>query len=196
MGRSLSGLDGRSIGGKRRRWLQSIAVFAIFYKGSFTETSHREEFMQLDDTDRRILRQLLADPAAPRTALADRAGVTGATLARRLDRLRDARILRATGARIDWRALGYTVEVSLRFTLDKTNPRAFDEFIAAARLVPEVIGIETFLGRVDVRLTVIARDMAQYQDIYRARILTLPHIAELEALMLVATIKDTAELPL
>ena len=41
-----------------------------------------------------------------------------------------------------------------------------------------------------MRLNVIARDMGHYQEIYRDRILTLPHIAEVEALMLVATIKD------
>ena len=91
---------------------------------------------------------------------------------------------------IDWRKLGWAVEVSLRFTLDKTNPRAFDEFLEAARAVPEVIEIQTFLGRVDLRLNVIARDMSHYQEIYRARILTLPHIAEIDALMLVSTIKE------
>ena len=150
----------------------------------------------LDDTDRRILRHWLAEPSLDRAALADRAGVTGATLWRRLDRLRSAGVLRGEGAVIDWRALGYAVEVSLRFTLDKTKPRAFDEFIAAARGVPEVIGIETFLGRVDVRLNVIARDMGHWTGIYRDRILALPHIAEVEALMLVATIKDSGGLPL
>ena len=97
---------------------------------------------------------------------------------------------------IDWRRLGYEVEVSLRFTLDKTYPRAFDEFLDQAREVPEVVGIETFLGRVDVRLNVIARDMAHWQEIYRARILTLPHISDIEALMLVSTIKETEALPL
>ena len=45
-------------------------------------------------------------------------------------------------------------------------------------------------------LSVIARDMAHWQQVYRDRILTLPHIAEMEALMLVATIKDSGELPL
>jgi Lrp/AsnC family transcriptional regulator len=152
--------------------------------------------MQIDDTDRRILRHWLAEPGLDRAVLADRAGVTPATLWRRLDRLRTGGIIRHEGAAIDWRALGYAVEVSLRFTLDKTNPRAFDEFIAAARLVPEVIAIETFLGRVDVRLNVIARDMGHWTGIYRDRILTLPHIAEVEALMLVSTIKDTGGLPL
>lgn len=152
--------------------------------------------MQIDDTDRRILRHYLAEPAQPRAALAARAGVTGATLWRRLERLQAAGVIRGERAIIDWRALGYGVEVSLRFTLDKTNPRAFDEFIAAAREVPEVIGIETFLGRVDVRLNVIARDLGQYQEVYRTRILSLPHIADIEALMLVATIKYSAGLPL
>lgn len=152
--------------------------------------------MQIDDTDRRILRQALAEPSAPRSVIAERAGVTGATLGRRLDRLAAGGVVRAVRAVIDWRKLGFEVEVSLRFTLDKTNPRAFDEFIAAARDVPEVLGIETFLGRVDVRLNMIARDMAHYAQVYRERILTLPHIAEVEALMLISTIKDSEGLPL
>lgn len=152
--------------------------------------------MQLDDTDRRILRHHLAEPSLSRAELAARAGVTPATLWRRLERLADAGVIRGEQAVIDWRKLGYEVEVSLRFTLDKTDPRAFDDFIAAARLVPEVVAIETFLGRVDVRLNVIARDMKHYQDVYRSRILTLPHIADIEALMLIATIKDAEGLPL
>ena len=150
----------------------------------------------LDETDRRILRYHLAEPALPRAELAARAGVTVATLWRRLERLAATGVIRAEQAVIDWRALGYGVEVSLRFTLDKTDPRAFDAFIAAAREVPEVVAIETFLGRVDVRLNVIARDMGHYQEVYRRRILTLPHIAELEALMLISTIKDGEALPL
>lgn len=152
--------------------------------------------MQIDDIDRRILRQLLADPEAPRADLAARAGVTPATCWRRLERLQAQGVIRGQKAVIDWRALGWGVEVSLRFTLDKTDPRAFDDFIAAARKVPEVVAIQTFLGRVDVRLNVIARDMAHYQEIYRNRILPLPHIADIEALMLISTIKDAESLPL
>ena len=152
--------------------------------------------MQIDDADRRILRHWLAEPGLDRAVLADRAGVTPATLWRRIERLRAGGVIRAEAAVIDWRALGYAVEVSLRFTLDKTEPRAFDQFIEAAREVPEVIGIETFLGRVDLRLNVIARDMGHWTTVYRERILALPHIAEVEALMLVSTIKETAGVPL
>jgi Lrp/AsnC family transcriptional regulator len=156
----------------------------------------RGEKIMLDDTDRRILRQLQADPALATAALAARAGVTPATCWRRLERLRAAGIIQAIEAVIDWRALGHAVEVSLRITLDKTQRDAFDSFLAAARAVPEVNEIQTFLGRVDVRLNVLARDMAHYQQIYRTRILTLPHIADIESLMLVADIKTDEALPL
>jgi Lrp/AsnC family transcriptional regulator len=149
----------------------------------------------LDDTDRRILRHYQHAPDLGPAELAELAGVTPATCARRLDRMQAEGVIRANRAVIDWRALGYEVEVSLRVTLDKTQSRAFDEFLEAARNVPEVIEIQTFLGRVDLRLSVIARDMAHYQDLYRRAILTLPHIADIEALMHVARIKSDEVLP-
>lgn len=152
--------------------------------------------MHIDDTDRRLLRRLLMEPDLPMSELAERAGLTPATASRRMDKLTKAGVIKGTSARIDWAKLGFEVEVSLRIALDKTNPRAFDEFIPAARLVPEVLEIQTFLGRVDLRLHVIARDMAHYQEVYREKILPLPNIADVEALMQVATLKSEEALPL
>ena len=150
----------------------------------------------LDDVDRRILRHYQRAPGLTLAALAETCALTQATCWRRLDRMQRDGILAGIQAVIDWRALGYEVEVSLRITLDKTAPRAFDEFLAAARLIPQVLEIQTFLGRVDLRLSVIARDMADYQRLYRDRILTLPHVADIEALMHVARIKSDETLPL
>ena len=149
----------------------------------------------LDDLDRRLLRYMQAEPGLGAAELADRTGQTRATCWRRLERLRGDGVLKAQRAIIDWGALGYSVTVSLRITLDKTRPEAFDEFLAAARDIPEVIELQTFLGRVDARLSVIARDMRHYQEIYRDAILTLPHIAEIEALMQVATVKSGGTIP-
>lgn len=150
----------------------------------------------LDDADRRLLRYWQAEPSLSPGELADRCGMTAGRAARRIARMEEADILRGVDAVINWAALGYAVEVSLRVTLDKTQGNAFDAFMAEARRVPEVIEMQTFLGRVDVRLSIIARDMAHYQQIYRARILTLPHIADIEALMHVARIKGEETLPL
>ncbi|MEX0327230.1 MAG: Lrp/AsnC family transcriptional regulator [Ruegeria sp.] len=149
----------------------------------------------LDDVDRRILRHFQADPSLTTAELAERCRISSGVCWRRIEKMQAAGIIEGQEAVIDWAALGYAVEVSLRITLDKTQARAFDEFTAAARDVAEVIEIQTFLGRVDVRLSVLARDMAQYQQVYRDRILTLPHIADIEALMHIARVKRDEVLP-
>ena len=150
----------------------------------------------LDDEDRRILRHWQADAGLTPVDLVDLVGLTAGKVARRIARMQEAGIVEGVGMVVDWAALGYTVEVSLRITLDKTQSNAFDKFLEAARKVAEVIEIQTFLGRVDVRLSIIARDMGHYQQIYRGGILTLPHIADIEALMHVARIKADEALPL
>ena len=148
----------------------------------------------LDETDRRILRSLLADPDAAPVELAGRAGVTQATWARRVERMTKAGAIRGQHAVPGWAELGYGVAVSLRVTLDKADPSAFDRFLAAAREVPEVTEIQTFLGRVDVRLAVLAQDMEHYRRLYHDRILALPHIADIEALMDVSRV-TTRQVP-
>jgi len=150
----------------------------------------------LDDTDRCILRYWQAEPSLAPGELAQRVGTSPARIARRLARLKDKGITLGVETDINWLALGYAVEVSLRITLDKTVPRAFETFMAQARQVPEVLEIQTFLGRVDVRLRVIARDMGHYQQIYRDHVLALPHIADIEALMHLVRTKSDQGLPI
>jgi Lrp/AsnC family transcriptional regulator len=150
----------------------------------------------LDDIDRRLLRLLQDDPGLAVAELAERAGLSAGPCWRRIDRLTREGVIRGRRVVLDYRALGFEVRVFLRITLDKTQSNAFDAFLAAARDLPEVENIQTLLGRVDVRMDVLARDLNHYQEIYRSRILALPHIAEIEALMLVSELKNTERLPI
>mgnify|MGYP000344929826 CR=1 FL=1 len=150
----------------------------------------------LDPESRAILRYLQADPAMTVPDIAMRTVLSAAKVTRRLDRMTDDGVVKGQSTIINWAALGYAVQVSLRITLDKTIARAFDDFLAAAREVAEVLEIQTFLGRVDVRLSLVAKDLPHYQDIYRNQILTLPHIADIEALVTVASVKSDLTLPL
>jgi Lrp/AsnC family transcriptional regulator len=150
----------------------------------------------LDDIDRRLLRLLQDDASLTAGQLAKAAGIGAASCWRRIERMERDGIIKGRSVELDPKALGYAVEVSLRITLDKTQSNAFDTFIAEARKIPEVNEIQTFLGRVDVRLNILARDMAHYQQIYRTQILALPHLADIEALMLVSNVKNSRGLPI
>lgn len=150
----------------------------------------------VDDVDRRLLRLMQEDGGLSTAALAERAGISPGPCWRRIARLERSGVIRGRSIEIDPRALGLEVRVFLRVTLDKTAANAFDTFLEAARAVPEVTDIQTLLGRVDVRMDVAARDLAHYREIYRTRILALPHLAEIEALMLVSELKSSDRLPI
>ena len=156
-----------------------------------------EKIMQdIDVIDIKILKMMQADALLSVADIAEKVGVGSASCWRRIGRMEKSGIIKDQVAIIDPKALGLEVEVSLRITLDKTQTDAFDRFIEAARKVKEVNEIQTFLGRVDVRLNILARDMSHYQEIYRSRILLLPHIADIEALMLISNIMSKDGVPL
>jgi Lrp/AsnC family transcriptional regulator len=148
----------------------------------------------IDVIDKKILRLMQIDALLSVADIAEKVGVATASCWRRIGRMEKSGIIKSQISVIDPKALGLEVEVSLRITLDKTN--AFDRFIEAARKVKEVNEIQTFLGRVDVRLNILARDMAHYQEIYRSQILLLPHISDIEALMVITNVMTKDGVPL
>ena len=152
--------------------------------------------MQVDDVDRKLLRLLQDDASLSVSELARMANMSSGPCWRRLEKLEEAGIIKGRKVEIDYTALGYAVLVFLRITLDKTHGNAFDEFIREANKIPEVDAIQTLLGRVDIRMDVRARDLNHYHDIYKSRILALPHITDIEALMLVSEVKNTERLPI
>ncbi len=151
---------------------------------------------ELSNLDKRLVRHIMDDPDAGTQVLAERVGMSNTACWRKIEKLQDLGIIKGFIFEIDWKKLGYELEVSLRITLDKTQSDAFEVFISRARLISEVNEIQTFLGRVDVRLNILARDLTHYQSIYRYQILNLPYIAEVEALMLISNIKRSDVLPI
>ncbi|PCJ75424.1 MAG: AsnC family transcriptional regulator [Rhodobacteraceae bacterium] len=152
--------------------------------------------MQVDDVDRKLLRLLQDDATRSVADMAALANMSSGPVWRRLEKLEAAGVIKGRKVEIDYVKLGYTVLVFLRITLDKTQGNAFDEFINEARKIPEVEAIQTLLGRVDIRMDVRARDLKHYQEIYKSGVLALPHITDIEALMLVSEVKNTERLPI
>ncbi len=150
----------------------------------------------LDELDRQIIRKLQSNPSASQKKNAELMGLTLSSLQRRLEKLERNKIIKRKQALIDWSKLGFGVEVFLRVTLDKTDPRAWSEFLESAQKIDEISIIETLIGRVDVRMDARARDLAHYQEIYVDKILALPHISDIESLMLVSQVKDSRALPI
>ncbi|QZY51259.1 Lrp/AsnC family transcriptional regulator [Leucobacter tenebrionis] len=115
----------------------------------------------LDQTDRRILRELDTDARMPVAMIAQRLGLARGTVQARLDKLDAAGVLRLPSTRITPQALGRPVAASVQVQLDQHQ---IAEAIAALADIPEVLECFAPAGDTDLLLRVVARDP---EDLYR-----------------------------
>lgn len=140
----------------------------------------------LDDTDRAILRALVADATQGAGALGRSLGLSQPAAWRRVRRLEDAGVLRGRRLLLDAAALGFGVTVFLGIKLAVRGRVGLEEFERAVTAIPEVQVVQHVLGLFDYRLRVVARDIADFERVLRRRIMTLPGLGEVEANVLMS----------
>lgn len=137
--------------------------------------------IDLDDTDRALLRALAADATQSAGALSRKLGLSQPAAWRRIRRLEEAGILAGRRVVVDRQALGFGVTVFLGIKLATKGRVSLDDFERAVMAIPEVQIVQHVLGLFDYRLRVVARDIGDFERILRRRIMTLPGVGQVEA---------------
>ena len=137
--------------------------------------------IDLDDTDRAILRELVADGTLSAGELGRRLGLSQPAAWRRVRRLEEAGVLKGLAVEVDRAALGFGVTVFLGIKLATKGRVSLEDFERAATAIPEVQVVQHVLGLFDYRLRVVARDLADFERVLRRRIMTLPGVGNVEA---------------
>ena len=142
--------------------------------------------LDLDDTDRAILRALQANATLKASALGRRFGLSQPATWRRIKRLTDAGVIGPRRLDLDLAALGFGVSVFLGVKLALKGRVSLEDFERAVAAIPEVQTVEHVLGLYDYRLRVVARDLPDFERVLRRRIMTLPGVGQLEANVLLS----------
>ena len=142
--------------------------------------------IDLDDTDRAILRALAADATQSAGAIGRALGLSQPAAWRRIRRLEQAGVIAGRRIDLDAEALGFGVTVFLGLKLATKGRVSLEDFERAATAIPEVQTVQHVLGLYDYRLRVTARDLADFERVLRRRIMTLPGIGQVEANVLLS----------
>jgi len=142
--------------------------------------------IDLDATDRAILRALQADATLKASALGRRVGLSQPACWRRVRRLTEAGVLGPRRLDLDLEALGFGVTVFLGVKLALKGRVSLQDFERAVAAIPEVQTVEHVLGLYDYRLRVVARDLPDFERVLRRRIMTLPGVGQVEANVLLS----------
>jgi Lrp/AsnC family leucine-responsive transcriptional regulator len=143
--------------------------------------------VRLDETDVQLLGELQVDADRSNVELARLVGLSPAATLNRVRRLKESGIIRQVAARLDTAAAGFPLQVYVSVTLARHDPRASHAFEQAVRAIPQVIAADWVAGEIDVMLLVVARDVAELQQVLNRlstrgaqRLTTLLRLAELK----------------
>lgn len=142
--------------------------------------------IDLDDTDRALIRALAEDATLSAGALGRQLGLSQPAAWRRIKRLREAGVFRGARLDLDREALGFGVTVFLGVRLATKGAVNLEDFERVVSAIPEVQTVEHVLGAYDYRLRVVARDIADFERVLRRRIMTLPGVGNVDANVLLS----------
>ena len=121
--------------------------------------------VKLDEIDLVLLSELQADADRTNVELSRIVGLSPAGTLNRVRRLKESGVIRQITARLDPAEVGFPLQVYVSITLARHEPRASKVFEDVVRALPQVIAADWVAGEIDAILLVVARDVAELQQV-------------------------------
>lgn len=150
--------------------------------------------LEIDQFDRRILRELQRDASIGVEALGERIGLSRNACWRRIRLMEEAGIIKARVALVDPDALGMGLTVFIAVRTDQHEPEWLEKFTRAVQGMPEILGVWRTSGDLDYLLKARVADVRAYDRLYQ-RMIRKVALTDISASFVMEEIKETTELP-
>ncbi|WP_425099775.1 Lrp/AsnC family transcriptional regulator [Tropicibacter sp. S64] len=151
--------------------------------------------MELDETDRRILRVLQREGRISNADLSERVNLSSSACHRRVQRLEASGVIREYVGLLDARKLGFPTTVFVEIKLQAQADDVLDAFEKAVSRVPDVLECHLMAGTADYILKVVAEDTEDFARIHRQYLTRLPGVAQMQSSFALRTVFKTTALP-
>ncbi len=112
-----------------------------------------------------LLTALQADADRTNVELARMVGLSPAATLHRVRYLKESGVIRVITARLDPAAVGFPLQLYVSASLGLHDPRSTKVFEDQVRSLPQIIAADNVAGEMDYLLTVVARDVAELQEV-------------------------------
>ncbi len=144
----------------------------------------------MDDTDRKILRELAADSSLSNQELARRVNLSPSPCLRRVRALEDAGVIRGYVALIDGAALGRAFTAYVEVRLERQSEAFSQRFEAAIASRPEVVDCAFVTGEFDYLLKISVADLADFHRFLTKALTRIEGVANTRTIIPVKHIKE------
>lgn len=151
--------------------------------------------MDLDNTDRRILKALQKTGRISNAELSEKVNLSPSACHRRVQRLEVEGFIRDYVAMLDPRKLGCPTTVFVEITLSGQADEVLEAFERQVALVPDVLECHLMAGSADYLLKVVAADTEDFARIHRQYLARLPGVQGMQSSFALRTVFKTTALP-
>ncbi|BBB31291.1 Lrp/AsnC family transcriptional regulator [Neptunomonas japonica] len=152
--------------------------------------------IKIDDTDRRILRELQENAELGITELAARINLSSTPCWRRVQKLQDAGVIRKKVALLDSAKVKLNVSV---FVHIKTRNHSHDWFIAFSKKISSYAEVAEFYrmsGEYDYLMRIVVADITAFDNFYKRLVEETPDLSDVTSSFAMEQIKYTTALPI
>lgn len=152
--------------------------------------------LELDRTDRAILRALQRDASVSNVALAAKVNLSAPACLRRVERLKAAGLIKGIVALLDAHALDLGMLVMIGVVLDRSTPESFADFEKAAQKVSGCLECHVVTGEFDYFMLVRTRDNDSFNRLHAEQLLYLPGVRQIRTFVVLKQVLSTTQLPI
>ena len=149
--------------------------------------------MDLDDTDRAILRILQEDARTPFSEIARRIDMSSATVHDRVGRMEEAGVIKGYHATVDPKAVGYGTSALVGLTVEQGHE---EQTLEQLRELDGVQEVHLTTGEWDVVLRVYAHDTDDLRKLMFEHIAAMDGFSRSQTMVILGTDYDDECLPL
>ncbi|SRR5258708_2130152 len=150
--------------------------------------------VELDDTDVRILQALQIDASQSIAELSEQIHLSSNACWRRIKRLETEGVIKARVALVDVNRIGGALVVLVTLKTRDHSDEWLRRFAATVRAIPNVMEFYRLSGELDYFLKLYARDVADYDDIYK-RLIAVGGLTDVSASFMLEELKSTTVAP-
>lgn len=150
----------------------------------------------LDALDVRILNLLQDDANLPIADIAEKIASSKTVVWRRIQKLQEAGVIRATVAVLDHRKVGLSVMVIAHVKMARHGRDVLPKFLEAISTFPQVMECHTLMGDVDFLLKIIVRSVEDYEHFFWQKLSKIDGVQEISSSISMSQTVNTTRLPL
>ncbi|WP_460383056.1 Lrp/AsnC family transcriptional regulator [Pseudomonas amygdali] len=150
----------------------------------------------LDRIDRAILKTLQRDASISNVALAEKVKLSPPACLRRVERLKEAGVIKGVVALLNGDVLDAGMVVLIGVVLDRSTPDSFAQFEEAAQKVSGCMEFHVVIGEFDYFMLLRTKDSQSFNRLHAEQLLYLPGVRQIRSFMGLRQVVSTTQLPI